>query len=249
MISGKEFYEICNWNLCNRYPINFESSNIKPGDFIFINLDNMRQLKHLLSPLRSVNLITHNSDLSFTKDHLDGIRNSINKVYAINCIIDEENVIKIPLGFSDRLLPVISKMDQGGNKENLLYVNFNIHSGRIPERVDCRNYFTQFSWITFEDLVNENQYYETLSKSKYSACPIGAGLDTHRFYESIYFNTIPIVKRNEISDLHSELPCIIVDNWNEINYNLLIDNYDLNVNRLVDWKKNNDWLNPKFWLK
>lgn len=47
MISGKAFYELCSWNLCNRYEINYNSDLIKDGDFIFLNLDNFWQFPSL----------------------------------------------------------------------------------------------------------------------------------------------------------------------------------------------------------
>ncbi len=250
MISGQDFYKKCEWNLCRRYPIKFDK-NINEGDFIFLNLDDFHSFHQLIinQKISKFNLITHNSDLSFDDKMFNLISPFVDKVFSINCIVNNPRVSKIPLGFSDRLIPIISRMNPIEEKSNLLYMNFNIHSGRIKERVECRNYFSQFDWIAFEDLVPEEQYYNTLNNSKYSVCPIGAGLDTHRFYESIYFNTIPIVKRNDISDLHSKFPCIIVDTWSEIDNNFLIENYDTNFNRLLDWKKNNDWLNPSFWLK
>jgi hypothetical protein len=251
MISGLEFYKKCNWNLCKRYPIKFDYKSINEGDFIFINLDDFYQFTQLIKSQRfnKFNLITHNSDLSFDDRMLNNIKSHIDKIYSINCIVNDSKVVKIPLGFSDRLIPIISSMNVDNNKKYLLYMNFNIHSGRISERVECRNYFSKFDWVNFEDLVPETQYYQNLMISKYSACPIGAGLDTHRFYESIYLNTIPIVKRNEISDLHSKFPCIIVDSWNEITEDSLIRNYETNIKKLTDWKKNNDWLSPNFWLK
>jgi hypothetical protein len=251
MISGIEFQKICRWNICNRYPIKFEPHSISEVDFIFVNTDNIVQFTQVLknNNLPKVNLILHNSDLSFNSVMFEGLKNYVKHIYSINCIIENEIITKIPLGFSDRLITIISRINPIEKKTNLLYMNFNIHSGRIKERVDCRNYFSQFDWITFEDLVPEEQYYNTLNNSKYSVCPIGAGLDTHRFYESIYFNTIPIVKRNQISDLHSKFPCIIINDWNEINKNYLETNYDRYQNLMMDWKKNNDWLNPSFWLK
>ena len=252
MISGLEFYKKCDWNLCRRYPIKFDKS-IKEGDFIFINLDDFFQFSQLVKSqkINKFNLITHNSDLSFDNRMLNDIKMYIDKIYAINCIVSDSKVVKIPLGFSDRLIPIISSMEiiDDRNKQYLLYMNFNIHSGRISERVECRNYFSKFNWVHFEDLVPEKQYYQNLMLSKYSTCPIGAGLDTHRFYESIYLNTIPIVKRNEISDLHSKFPCIVVNSWSEITEDFLIRNYETNIEKLIDWKKNNDWLSPNFWLK
>lgn len=41
----------------------------------------------------------------------------------------------------------------------------------------------------------------------------------------------------------------MVDNWSEVTEDFLNSNYEFNINKLIDWKKNNDWLNPKFWLK
>jgi hypothetical protein len=87
-----------------------------------------------------------------------------------------------------------------------------------------------------------------LLKSKYSLCPTGTGLDTHRFYESIYFKTIPIIKRNQLSDLHEQFPCVIVDNWNEINYEFLNSNYDTLFNKLNSWVSNNNWSSVDYWI-
>ena len=50
----------------------------------------------------------------------------------------------------------------------------------------------------------------------FELCPEGNGIDTHRFYEAILNNTIPIVKKNTLYELYKQFPCIIVDNWNEI---------------------------------
>jgi hypothetical protein len=251
MISGIEFQKNCNWNICNRYQIKFDPSYIEEGDFIFINTDTINQFIQILKSLKiqKINLVCHNSDLSFSKKMLDELRDYVNHIYAVNCIVEDDIITKIPLGFSDRLIPIILNTSLSKSKEYLLYMNFNIHSGRIKERVECRNYFINFDWIKFEDLVSEEQYYKNLSSSKYSLCPIGAGLDTHRFYESIFFDTIPIVKRNEISDLHIKFPCIVVNNWDDINQYYLSDNYQDYSKMILEWKKNNpNWLDAKFWI-
>ena len=49
-----------------------------------------------------------------------------------------------------------SSMMYSNDKKYLMYINFNIHSGRIPERVECRDYFKKFDWVKFEDLVPEH---------------------------------------------------------------------------------------------
>lgn len=246
MISGRSFYEMCDWNLCNRYPLNFDPNLVKNGDFVFLNLDNYWQFPNLWNGKNvKINLITHNSDLTFTDEINNLLSPFCHNIYSINSISSNN---KIPLGFSDRLVPVISSiLRENISKNNLIYLNFKIQ--HATERKECFDFFMGKNWVYVEFDVPETQFYEQIKMSKYTLCPIGTGLDTHRFYESIYFNTIPIVKRNGLSDFHSKFPCIIVDNWSEINEEYLINNYESNFNKLLDWKKNNDWLNPKFWIK
>jgi hypothetical protein len=251
MISGIEFKNLCKWNLCSRYDQKFDIKNIKENDFIFINLDNIYQFTNLLknNKFPIINIITHNSDKSFDKDMLLCIYPFINNVCCINCVVNDDKIRKIPLGFSDRLVPTIKNIDKKYDKKNILYMNFCLHSGRIKERVECNNYFKNFDWIKNEDNIPEIDFYNSLKNSKYSLCPVGAGLDTHRFYESIYFDTIPIIKRNELSDLHSKFPCVIVDDWKEITYDKLNNDYKMLYNILIDWKnKNQNWINAEYWM-
>jgi len=249
MISGVEFYNICNWNLCGRYPISFTKEKIKDNDTVFVNTDMVWGFIDFLKKNRipKINVVFHNSDLSFTEEMFLHLKTYCNKIYAANCIVSDEMVVKIPLGFSDRMVNNISNVVPLDDKKNLLYLNFNIHSGRISERTECRSFFQNFEWVKFEDNISEDEYYKGLNLSKYSACPIGAGLDTHRFYESIYLNTVPIVKRNDISDLHLKFPCVIVDRWEDITEKYLIDSYDENLNNILKWKKENKWVS-KYWI-
>jgi len=50
----------------------------------------------------------------------------------------------------------------------------------------------------------------------FELCPEGNGLDTHRFYEALLLNTIPIVKRGALTPLYEKFPCVIVDEWKDI---------------------------------
>ena len=50
----------------------------------------------------------------------------------------------------------------------------------------------------------------------FELCPEGNGMDTHRFYEALFLNTIPIVKKNALEPMYKIFPCVIVDEWEEI---------------------------------
>ncbi|CAF3028340.1 unnamed protein product [Rotaria sp. Silwood2] len=51
--------------------------------------------------------------------------------------------------------------------------------------------------------------------------PRGNGIDCHRTWEALYLDAIPIVWHSTIDSLYSDLPIIIINNWNEINEQFL----------------------------
>ena len=73
-------------------------------------------------------------------------------------------------------------------------------------------------------------YLLDLKSHKYSLCPQGNGYDTHRFWESLYMKTIPIVKRTVMTEFWENFfPIILIDDWNDIDLEKLKENYeDLN---------------------
>jgi hypothetical protein len=76
-----------------------------------------------------------------------------------------------------------------------------IHCGKVPV------------WIN----------YEKTHESWYVLSPPGAGIDCHRFYEAIYLNAIPIVKRTNTAfdKLYHAFPCLIVDEWTDVTEDFL----------------------------
>lgn len=68
--------------------------------------------------------------------------------------------------------------------------------------------------------------YEMTARSVYAISPRGCGEATHRFFEAIYLDCIPVVKRtNTVFDrLYALYPCLVVDDWNQITEELLMTN-------------------------
>jgi hypothetical protein len=66
--------------------------------------------------------------------------------------------------------------------------------------------------------------YEMTARSVYAISPRGCGEATHRFFEAIYLDCIPVVKRtNTVFDrLYALYPCLIVDDWDQVTEELLI---------------------------
>ena len=66
-----------------------------------------------------------------------------------------------------------------------------------------------------------------MRKSKYTLAPRGCGVDTHRFYESVFLKSIPIVLRtNSVFDrLYAAFPCLVVNEWSDVTEELLDSSY------------------------
>jgi hypothetical protein len=60
--------------------------------------------------------------------------------------------------------------------------------------------------------------YEITHRSYYVLSPSGSGEATHRFFEAIYLNSIPIVKKTSTAfdKLYDIFPCMIINDWDEI---------------------------------
>jgi hypothetical protein len=256
-ISGLGFHNISKWCLDNRYPEIFEANNIEENDLVFLNTDFfdyfVEKLKHNKLKNKFI-LITGNSDRKFTENHYIIIKDFINKIYAINSEYTNDQVKQIPIGFQDNKIVIIKNFVQEydfniENKSILLHMNFRVWTNP-DKRTYCFNIFKDKSWVVNESELEINQYYSQLIKTKYSLSPEGAGVDCHRIYECLYFNVIPIVKNSILDNLYRDLPVIIVSEWDEINENFLIENYQKNSEKLKIWKKNNPlWMTPEFWIK
>ena len=145
LVSGYEFYKLCKWCICPRYEINFNPNEIKENDFVFLNLDYFNSLLEKCIALKiKFRLITHNSDLSFTDYHFNSLKPYVHKVFAINSICNNKNVIKIPLGFvDDKYKPhfkFYNIVNEKHDKNILLYMNFSINTN-IEKREICYHTF------------------------------------------------------------------------------------------------------------
>ena len=74
-----------------------------------------------------------------------------------------------------------------------------------------------------ENIVNQRfdkhlDYLKNLTKYKFILCPEGNGLDTHRIWESILTNTVPIVIKNEFTLNLKKIgvPLLLINDWTDL---------------------------------
>jgi hypothetical protein len=255
-ISGYYYYKSCKMSLCPRYPINYVPDLIEHNDLIFINLDYFDAFIETLKsspPKNKFRLVTQNSDRTFTENHFNKVKPYIEHVYAINSIYENPMLSTIPIGFCDKNIrpskDLLEIKNQNNTKIILLYMNFLIITN-FNKRTECFNTFNNKSYVFQEQNISPYDYYKSLSQSKYTVSPEGTGIDCHRIYEALYFDTIPILKTSSMDYFYKNLPVLIVNSWTEIDENYLISNYEYLKKKLDDWKTiNKDWNLVQYWIK
>ena len=260
MISKENFKDLSKENLT----IIYETENmifykntkfeIKENDIIFCNTHFIKslflQLKNI-KDFENIKLITHQTDIPITKKLYETKPECISEWYSINVDTVDKNLIPIPLGVSNDYSPKnpkykeFQKIKNISNKDNKIYLNFEINTNR-RERFNLYNlYENNISFFVEKPTLKMIEYLERLNENVFILCPWGNGYDTHRFWESIYVGSIPITKKHKTYDSASKLPNIQVRNYKDLNFEKM-NNIRLNFDEskfeyeklTIDW-----WIN------
>lgn len=180
-------------------------------------------------------LITHNSDQNIYKcEYIYKILNCDKLIvwFGQNLTFTTEKLKLLPIGIANsqwphgeiKMFTNIQILNNINNKTEFIYFNFNIYTNE-KKRKECYNKLSQK--IKFLSNINPSDNIIRLSKYKFCICPEGNGLDTHRIWECFYVNTIPIVEKNEFTLIlkKKNLPIVLLDDWNDINYETLQNIY------------------------
>jgi hypothetical protein len=213
-------------------------------DTFFCKTDYLLEDFKTISKLKNeVILITGNSDYPIV-DHLVQIApKNIKKWYATNCLADSNILIPIPLGlenkeFSQRENHGIGYLERASQKNRFLrrglnidqnkfiYANFKIATNP-SYRTPCKEICKKIKHIDLEE--NElplEIFFNRILEYKMIFCPIGNGIDTHRIWEVLYSNRIPIIIKIgdlKIYELYEKLPIVILDKIEDLSNKALIE--------------------------
>ena len=165
--------------------------------------------------------------------------------YSQNCIIEHPKITRIPIGLDYHTL------SQGNykwgpqslplNQESDLITIKNIAKPFWERKMKCYSNF-HFNFYKFgqdrkdaiQKIPSSLIFYETNEvprldswekQSEYSfvVSPHGNGLDCHRTWEALVLGCIVIVKTSGLDSLYKDLPVLIVNDWCDINEDLLKD--------------------------
>ena len=166
--------------------------------------------------------------------------NIVKKQYSQNCIIKHNNLEPIPIGIENRQWfdhQIFHKIRKRTDikKEKNVYFLFSLQTHF--SRQDC--YEKLKNKLEWNSNLSKEEYFIELKKHKYAICPRGNGLDTHRIWECLYLDVIPIMLKKDSIGIDN-LPIIYLNDWNELDITNM-NNVFKNINYskiLFDYYKN-----------
>lgn len=190
---------------------------VRQYDTIFVNADLLDQCADLLNSIPvPYHLLTGNADKLLNDSTVYKIlQGKVVSWSGHNFKKYDDRFLQIPIGFTElgekrpnsftdyidlpteKMIPIIiTPFGETHTSRNQLSNLYGDGILNLKGRIDYTHFLT------------------LLSISKYSCCPRGNGLDSHRFVESIVCNSIPIVMTSDLDPLYNEMGAIIINDWN-----------------------------------
>ena len=189
--------------------------------------------------------IIHGSDFFVDDDMLEAIH-----AFFPNAIFWIQNYI----GLCDKckLLPigVSSDYNEPIIKNKLFAISYVSYNSFYREEFYQFLFdYEQFKLDYYTPITDQATYIKNLSGMYFTACPMGNGFDTLRFWESLMLRTIPIVKNHTfydaLNDYYPKLPYIKVSSWDELpalvesltveKYNEMMKDFDIECLKESFW--------------
>lgn len=265
-IDGDKFEDIADLHFStlfqNEFQFNFklneEIENFEGIPTVYCDTDKIREFFNYLDINKEINLISHNGDSQIRDDEIKK-PDFIKKWYANNYIGTNTDIISIPTGL-ERIRWFPTKIDIMKNiyqkERKIKNIAYNCHNILTnSDRSKIYAIVRDKSYITSEEGSNGRnfqRYFENLHSHVYTICPVGnstghndgdCAVGSHRFWEALYMGSIPIVLDRLGNRKFEDLPALYINNWEDINENLLISSLD-ELNK--KWK-NIDILKFSYW--
>ena len=126
-----------------------------------------------------------------------------------------------------------------------IYVNFSLENDRFNDRkISLQSINSDLLEIN-NTFIKRTINWEIITNFAFVLSPFGNGMDCHRTWETICLGSIPIIKAPHFKKLFEDLPVLIVNNWKDVNEDLLkktlndFQNKNFNYNKL----KLSFWIN------
>jgi len=231
-----------------------DAKNItKDGQVVFIKIDFVRSFfLHVMPDIKhKVNIVSHNGALGIDLCYLQYLDNrKVINWYAQNADIKHHKLISIPLGLANKrwahgdVYLLEGVIQEPAEKKHLVYLNFDVgtNSGK---RTVVHNVFSDKEYVYKAPRKSFEEYLRDLKASKFSLSPQGRGADCHRIWESIAVGTIPIVKDCQNISFYSDMPILVIKDWEDVSEEFLQDEYE----KIATGERNSSKLFMDYWIE
>lgn len=227
-------------------------------DFILDDFEHIKKLDY------NVTFITGNSDYGITDEFVSMAPSNIKRWFAQNALSNHPILEPLPIGLENKTESI--RRGHGiGYKERMIikekylqinvsstphkhiYANFNINTNPI-HRSAIKQICTRAPHIDWQEYgLSLEEWFGAVSEYKMIVCPAGNGVDTHRLWETLYLNRIPITIKlgsYKIYDLYAKLPIIVLEDADQ-----LLDFKYINTlyNKAKNMQYDYDLLNINYW--
>jgi len=187
---------------------------------IFVKTDDIQHFyERFQNNLEDKIIITHNSDYEIDRQGFGQHIKKVKRQYSQNCsFLDEENdkLVPIPIGIENRMWfdhDILHRVRKRQDIPKTKGVYFFFSLGTHPSRPVC--YDALRSKFEFNTGRPREDYFVELKRHRYAICPRGNGIDTHRLWECLYLDVIPIMLKSDSVNI-GNLPVMFVDSWDDL---------------------------------
>ena len=256
ILSGERFQNICRTFLGTSESISYNPNfrqdprwinidhikdDVCNSRIVYIHGDHLYRMYDIIKFMKNdFILISHNSDENIDNRYIELLENKkIIRLYSQNLVLSHPKAYFLPIGLANSMWPhgnlqiIQESVKYINNIKNEIYFNFSINTNKL-ERQRCFDTVLK-KGVKWENPCDFKNYLQRLKTCKYSICPVGNGIDTHRFWESVYLGVIPIVERNPLIDkLKPYFRMVILDNWADLDTsNLVVNEPESNFNHYL----------------
>jgi hypothetical protein len=150
---------------------------------------------------------------------------------------------KSPVEQENFMIDVINNSKPFYERINKIYVNFEVMADRFGQRKDCLKKISSSLLAMYQQKLKRTQTWINTTKYAFVLSPYGQGMDCHRTWEALILGSIPILKSKEFVNMFKDLPVLFVEDWSDINQQLLDDT----IEKFKNLTFNYDKLTLKYW--
>ena len=204
----------------------FSPKRVKTNDIIFVKTELISNFFKNMNPYIESRyiLISHNSDNEISSLEIKYMDKKIIHWFAQNLNTKKgKDYSPIPIGIENlryQINGVLKDFDIEIplRKKNYIASSFSTTTNQ-KIRENLNSVLLENENIKTISASNHKEYILSLSDYMFNLCPEGNGHDTHRIWESLLVETIPIVVKSEFTQnlVTLNFPILLLNNWEDLN--------------------------------